>query len=63
MSPMAVCITCGRKIPRGQSHCRPHKRRGSTRQWRALRSQILARDGYVCQICGAAANTSITNGH
>ena len=55
MSPVTVCITCGRKIPRGQSHCKAHKRGGSTRQWRALRQQILARDRYTCQLCGAAA--------
>ena len=55
MTPVTTCLTCGQKIPRGESHCKAHKRRGSTRQWRSLRQQILARDRYTCQICGAAA--------
>ena len=28
-----------------------------SRQWRALRKQILARDGYVCMYCGQDADT------
>jgi 5-methylcytosine-specific restriction endonuclease McrA len=28
-----------------------------SRAWRALRKQILARDGYVCMYCGQDANT------
>jgi len=28
-----------------------------SRQWRALRKQILARDGYVCCYCGQDADT------
>lgn len=32
----------------------PH-RRGSTRAWRALRDQILERDGHTCQLCGEPA--------
>jgi 5-methylcytosine-specific restriction endonuclease McrA len=28
-----------------------------SRQWRALRKQILARDGYVCSYCGQDADT------
>jgi 5-methylcytosine-specific restriction endonuclease McrA len=28
-----------------------------SRQWRALRLRILARDGHTCQYCGQPANT------
>lgn len=33
----------------------PAKRNGSTRQWRQVRAQILARDRYRCQHCGQPA--------
>jgi len=51
------CIGCGRPIPTGSRcpTCRP--RNGSTRQWRALRAQILDRDQCRCHVCGAPANT------
>jgi len=56
MSPVTACLACGRRIPRGKSYCREHRpRNGSTRQWRQLRAQILARDRYTCQTCGAPA--------
>ena len=49
------CIACGRLITNA-SYCKTCKpRNGSTRQWRTLRTQILARDRYTCQLCGAAA--------
>jgi 5-methylcytosine-specific restriction protein A len=48
------CITCGR--PSRGSHCPEHTRRnGSTRAWRSVRSIILARDRYACQLCGGTA--------
>lgn len=31
------------------------ERNGSTRAWRALRAQVLARDRWTCQLCGAPA--------
>jgi len=31
------------------------RRHGSTRQWRKLRAQILARDRHRCRICGQTA--------
>ena len=31
------------------------ERNGSSRAWRALRAQVLARDRYTCQECGAPA--------
>jgi 5-methylcytosine-specific restriction protein A len=46
---------CGALINSGSycPRCRP--RNGSTRAWRGLREQILARDRYTCQRCGAPA--------
>jgi 5-methylcytosine-specific restriction protein A len=46
---------CGALINAGSycPRCRP--RNGSTRQWRNLRDQILARDRWTCQQCGARA--------
>jgi 5-methylcytosine-specific restriction protein A len=46
------CLKCRTIIPSGSycPRCRP--RNGSTRSWRALRAQILLRDGYRCQIPG-----------
>jgi 5-methylcytosine-specific restriction endonuclease McrA len=35
------------------TRCQP--RNGSTRQWRKLRDQILARDRYTCPQCGGPA--------
>lgn len=32
-------------------------RGGSTRAWRKLRAFVLARDGWVCQVCGGPADT------
>ena len=56
MSPVTACLVCARHITRGKSYCREHRpRNGSTRQWRELRAQILARDRYTCQTCGAPA--------
>jgi 5-methylcytosine-specific restriction endonuclease McrA len=47
---------CGRLTNAGSycGHCQP--RNGSTRQWRARRAQILARDSFICQVCGATAS-------
>jgi 5-methylcytosine-specific restriction protein A len=39
-------------------YCPAHtlkRRKGSTRSWRKLRAQILARDRYRCQLCGGLA--------
>jgi 5-methylcytosine-specific restriction protein A len=47
------CLTCGRLSE--DSRCAEHARGGSTRRWRRLRENILARDGYRCQLCGAPA--------
>jgi 5-methylcytosine-specific restriction endonuclease McrA len=48
------CIVCGR--PTTASGCRDHAlRNGSTRAWRTGREQILARDRWICQLCGAPA--------
>jgi len=58
MSPVTVCLTCGRKIPRGTSYCHQHTRRnGSTRAWRKVRASVLARDDYTCRYCGQPADT------
>jgi 5-methylcytosine-specific restriction protein A len=52
------CLACGALTTNG-TYCPRHQPRkargGSTRQWRNLREQILARDRYACQRCGAAA--------
>jgi 5-methylcytosine-specific restriction enzyme A len=47
---------CGALINSGSycSRCRP--RNGSTRQWRKLRDQILARDRWTCRRCGERAS-------
>jgi 5-methylcytosine-specific restriction endonuclease McrA len=49
------CLTCRTLIASGTycPTCRP--RNGSTRRWRQLREQILARDCWVCVVCGAPA--------
>lgn len=49
------CLICG-ALSHG-SRCPTHQlnRNGSTRQWRRLREQILARDRHVCRACGAPA--------
>lgn len=46
---------CGALIRSGSycAACRP--RNGSTRDWRRLRAQILALDGYRCKKCGDPA--------
>jgi 5-methylcytosine-specific restriction endonuclease McrA len=31
--------------------------KGSTRKWRTIREQVLLRDGWQCQACGADADT------
>jgi 5-methylcytosine-specific restriction endonuclease McrA len=52
------CLSCRVIISRGSyCHvCQPAKaRKGSTRQWRILRWQILERDRYTCRHCGAPA--------
>jgi len=47
------CTVCGR--PSHGSHCPAHARNGSTRAWRSLRAQILARDRHRCRLCGDPA--------
>lgn len=49
------CLVCGRLTP--DSYCASHaQRNGSTRSWRKLRGpQVLERDGYRFQQCGAPA--------
>jgi 5-methylcytosine-specific restriction enzyme A len=47
--------SCGALINSGSYCVRCRPRNGSTRAWRSLRSQILARDRYQCQVCGRPA--------
>lgn len=52
---MKPCLVCGR--PSSASRCPAHVlRNGSSRSWRRIRAQILALDGYRCQICGEPAS-------
>ena len=46
---------CGALINAGSYCARCKPRNGSTRQWRGLREQILARDRWQCRQCGAPA--------
>ena len=54
MITAGVCSVpgCPERMP-----CPVHQSRaaGSTRAWRRLREQVLRRDGYTCQRCGARA--------
>ncbi len=49
------CLSCRTLIASGSycPRCRP--RNGSTRAWRTLREQVLARDRWTCRACGAPA--------
>lgn len=49
--------TCPRCGAIGCTQHRATARNGSTREWRKVRAQILARDRYRCQQCGDPANT------
>ena len=49
------CLACRTLIARG-SYCAAHARKGSTRQWRGVRAQVLFRDRWTCQQCGAPAD-------
>jgi 5-methylcytosine-specific restriction protein A len=52
--PRRPCLECG-ALTRG-TRCPAHtQRQGSTRAWRNLREQILYRDDWRCQECGALA--------
>ena len=66
------CLTCGRasRGTRCPEHTREFQRqrdiargtptqRGYDAAWRALRPAILARDGYVCQLCGLPGADSV----
>lgn len=46
---------CGTLINSGSYCPRCKPRNGSTRRWRTLREQILARDTWTCQACGRSA--------
>ena len=49
---LKLCLACG-AISTGPTA--PHRRHGSTRHWRALRAEVIIRDGRRCQLCGAPA--------
>lgn len=36
---------------------------GSTRQWRRIRLQVLARDGWVCRLCNLPIDPSLRPPH
>jgi 5-methylcytosine-specific restriction endonuclease McrA len=66
--PSKICPTCRQVVPASQynrhrQHHRPARqangRSGSTRAWRQLRAQIIARDGQRCQMCGMTHNLEI----
>ncbi len=58
LMPKRPCLVCGRLAP--GSYCDRHAPKqasrawqgGSTRAWRTLRAQALARDGHRCVQCG-----------
>ena len=67
------CLDCGTFITEGKRCARCQRRRnakqdarrqqlglrrGSTRQWRKTREQVLRRDGYACRVCGVSSNFS-----
>ena len=37
--------------------------KGSSRRWRAIRSQVLARDGWVCQLCKQPIDPALRTPH
>jgi hypothetical protein len=39
------------------------KRSGSTRKWREIRELVLARDGHLCQRCGAEGGLQVDHIH
>lgn len=41
---------------KGRGSARQTGKRGSTRAWRKLRDEVLARDGWECYICKGVAN-------
>jgi 5-methylcytosine-specific restriction endonuclease McrA len=53
-----VCILCGDMMdaPELHAHMLRHKRAEgdirTTRRWRRIREQVLARDGHACRLCG-----------
>lgn len=52
--PFKPCLTCGILTNAG-SYCQAHQpRAGSTRQWRAARARVIAREP-LCRQCGAVA--------
>lgn len=51
------CLICGTVTDGSRCPAHRSRRNGSTRSWRALRDQILARDRWTCAYCGGRANT------
>ena len=49
------CLNCRALIASGSYCARCRLRNGSTRAWRELRAQVLARDRWACVVCGAPA--------
>jgi 5-methylcytosine-specific restriction endonuclease McrA len=53
---LRVCLGCGAPTPR--RYCPNCEPRLSGWAWRRLRDRILARDRWICSICGEKATTA-----
>lgn len=52
----AMCHPFPRLGREREGGSRGMRRRGSTREWRRIRSEVLARDGFACHYCGGPAS-------